>query len=40
MELLAILKGEIAKVPNIAQRSKEILIQMIGGQSRVQFYSE
>jgi hypothetical protein len=34
------LKGEITKVPNIAQRSKEILTQMIGNQSRAQFCTE
>lgn len=34
------MKGEITKVPNIAQRSKEILTQMIGNQSRAQFCTE
>ena len=40
MELLSILKGEITKVPNIAQRSKEILTHLIGNQSRAEFRSE
>lgn len=40
MELLSILKGEINKVPNIAQRSKEILTHLIGNQSRAEFRSE
>jgi hypothetical protein len=40
MELLAIFKGEISKVPNFAQRSKEFLTQLIGSQTRAQFCSE
>jgi hypothetical protein len=34
MELLSIMKGDITKVLNIANRMKEVLTQMIGGQSR------
>ncbi len=37
---MAIFKGEISKVPNFAQRSKEFLTQLIGGQTRAQFCSE
>jgi len=28
---MAIFKGEISKVPNFSQRSKEFLTQLIGG---------
>ena len=40
MEVLALMKGELAKVPDLAKRCQEFLLYLIGTQNYKEFYKQ